>query len=649
MGLRIASLCSGYSGLDAAMSQVLGGEVAWMSDIGAGPSAVLAHRFPGVPNVGDMARLDWASLPPVDVMGGGIPCQPFSAAGKRKGTADERHLWPYMAAGIAVMRPALVIVENVHGLVGRGLVVILADLAGMGYDAVWTVVAASDAGAPHRRKRLFVLAVRDGLPARDGLPVAVLDGQGWVTPGEGLFGPVPFAGRVPDHGVMTAGRIHRRADPVAGSMARMLLPSPAAHDSENTPENHLRKKPGRRQVTSLQVIADHGLLETGGMLPTPQVADVTGGHKHRSGSRSSERLLPGAAEDLAGEPRGMLPTPTVLDAKDNPPPQSGANTTQWEGVNSIGAMARRGMLGGEILRTPTAQLAVNGGSQHPDKRKAGGHGPTLADEIEHEIPGGGCRQPTPAARDFRSGKSNIMDRNARPLNEVIEHLPTPQAHDAAGPKTPQQITAMRAQGHGVANLNETVRTLPTPQSSDFKGSGATQGRDRDGRPRTPGDADLPEAVEYLPSPSSASAPDDDEGDLEAVAVAIAGRRRKDRAGHGQLILPGTALAPPPRLVPLSLTAEAWGKYAPGVARWEAVLGRLAPPPTQPGRDGKPRLSPLAVEWMMGLPAGWVCDVPGLSRSQMLSLLGNGVVPLQGVLALLLLTEAAGIRRQEAAA
>jgi hypothetical protein len=72
-----------------------------------------------------------------------------------------------------------------------------------------------------------------------------------------------------------------------------------------------------------------------------------------------------------------------------------------------------------LLKTPTTQLAVNGGSQHPEKRKRGGHGPTLADEVEHLLP-------TPAARDFRSGKSNIMDRNSRPLNEVVVNLlPTP--------------------------------------------------------------------------------------------------------------------------------------------------------------------------------------------------------------------------------
>nr|WP_258396154.1 hypothetical protein [Streptomyces sp. Amel2xB2] len=80
---------------------------------------------------------------------------------------------------------------------------------------------------------------------------------------------------------------------------------------------------------------------------------------------------------------------------------------------------------GPLLKTPTAQLAVNGGSQHPDKRKQGGHGPTLADEVEHLLP-------TPAARDWKSGESNLMDRNSRPLNEVVVNLlPTPRASDGS--------------------------------------------------------------------------------------------------------------------------------------------------------------------------------------------------------------------------
>jgi DNA (cytosine-5)-methyltransferase 1 len=79
--------------------------------------------------------------------------------------------------------------------------------------------------------------------------------------------------------------------------------------------------------------------------------------------------------------------------------------------------------------------------------------------------------------------------------------------------------------------------------------------------------------------------------------------------------------------------ERFGQYAPAIARWEAILGRPAPAPTEPtGRDGAHRLSPRFVEFLMGLDDGWVTDV-GLTRNEQLKALGNGVVPQQAVAAL----------------
>ena len=78
--------------------------------------------------------------------------------------------------------------------------------------------------------------------------------------------------------------------------------------------------------------------------------------------------------------------------------------------------------------------------------------------------------------------------------------------------------------------------------------------------------------------------------------------------------------------------QTWGAYAPAIARWEHVLGRPAPGPTEPGSKGQPRLSPRFVEWMMGLPDGWVTDVPGVGRNDQLEALGNGVVPQQAAAA-----------------
>lgn len=78
---------------------------------------------------------------------------------------------------------------------------------------------------------------------------------------------------------------------------------------------------------------------------------------------------------------------------------------------------------------------------------------------------------------------------------------------------------------------------------------------------------------------------------------------------------------------------AWGPYEPAIRRWEHHTGRLAPPPTEPGPKSGQRLSPRFVEWMMGLPAGWVTDVPGNTRNDQLRMLGNGVVPQQAAAAL----------------
>lgn len=127
----------------------------------------------------------------------------------------------------------------------------------------------------------------------------------------------------------------------------------------------------------------------------------------------------------------------------------------------------------DLLVTPTAQLAINGGSQPPDKRRAGGHGPTLADQVEH--------------------------------------------------------------------LSVT--------------------------PLMPG------------------------------------------------ILPGV----------MTIEGKGWGKYQAAVDRWAAIFGDY-PAPVEPGRGGKPRLAARFPEWMMGLPAGWVTDVPGLTRTDHLKLIGNGVFP-----------------------
>ena len=104
--------------------------------------------------------------------------------------------------------------------------------------------------------------------------------------------------------------------------------------------------------------------------------------------------------------------------------------------------------------------------------------------------------------------------------------------------------------------------------------------------------------------------------------------------HSSNRSPSPGAATRPTLHAITDLLPDWGRYAAAIERHEVAFGRPAPSPTEPSpRTGKPRLSPRFVEWMMGLPDGWVTDVPGLTRGQQLRALGNGVVPAQAYAAL----------------
>jgi DNA (cytosine-5)-methyltransferase 1 len=161
--LRIGSLCSGYGGLDLAVTAVLDAGLAWCAETDPHASAVLAARWPGVPNLGDITAVDWAAVPPVDLITAGWPCQDISLAGQGAGLEGTRSgLWHHITRCLAQLRPPAVYLENVAALRTRGLARVVADLARLGYDAQWATVRACDTGAPHARARLFILAVRPG-------------------------------------------------------------------------------------------------------------------------------------------------------------------------------------------------------------------------------------------------------------------------------------------------------------------------------------------------------------------------------------------------------------------------------------------------------------------------------------------------------
>ena len=140
-----------------AVEAYFGAQTAWVSEIDKYASKVIDARI-NKPNIGDLKIVNWAEIEPVDIITAGYPCQPFSHAGLRKGVLDERHLWPYIKQAISTIRPSIVILENVRGHFKLGFREVLTDLTYIGYDVRWSIVRASDVGAPHRRERLFIVA-----------------------------------------------------------------------------------------------------------------------------------------------------------------------------------------------------------------------------------------------------------------------------------------------------------------------------------------------------------------------------------------------------------------------------------------------------------------------------------------------------------
>ena len=163
MVVRALCLCEGYGGFELGLREH-GIRTVARVERDSYAAAVLVERM-------ETSRLDpapvWDDLTTfdgsawrgrVDLITAGFPCQPFSAAGQRKGVDDDRWLWPAIGRIIRDVGPSLVFLENVPGLVRHGLPHVLADLAALGFDAEWGLLAAADVGAPHRRQRFWLLA-----------------------------------------------------------------------------------------------------------------------------------------------------------------------------------------------------------------------------------------------------------------------------------------------------------------------------------------------------------------------------------------------------------------------------------------------------------------------------------------------------------
>lgn len=776
--VAIISACSGYGGLDEAVKAATGGVVVAHIEYDEAPSKILEHRYPGIPNYGDLTTADWPGI--VDscvpagarlVLTAGYPCQPFSSAGKRRGTDDHRHLWPYLAEAIRQIRPELVVFENVRNHLNLGFDVVLGELAEIGYDVTWTLLRASDVGAPHGRARLFIVGRRKVAAAPDRVPLARIDGEGgWAEPSDGLFGEIPWAGKIPVTGRVVAGGMYPfslpdhldeiavRADAEEDNPFADMLPTPrgaavrtsrkaltasgqwSAPSLEQSLELARGELPreyesweevrGRSAAMEPKLLAtpDAGVFNDGQdvevwkernarerekgyngngggvplamqvrLLPTPEAKLSDSGPDYaraeRDGSGGDDlttTVFRAFINDEDNPDRLLLPTPVVGDTWGSQGPDDPEEWEAWKqeradrgiptGQGMLSTAVRtllpsptasdgerttdsygRGnpTLGGALLPSPTAALASGGQTSRSGDRS----GEMLLSGIA-EAAAGGKLLPTPTCQD---GSNNAgpsqFDRNSLPLNTLVTTLlPTPEASDGSGGRLTTERGGKRPSGskrsvylatavahdivhaqvedeepqtmlHVVADPIEDAEEglLPTPRATDGTKGGPNQRG-------SSGDLMLPSAVTplapvdggLLPSPVSSDAI----GSRNSTCYRGPGAGDNNAGETLTDVMWQAAGAEGPTKgtdAPVYTEITDWGPYAAAVARWAAVVGP-APAPTEPNSKGKQRLAPAFPEWMMGLPSGWVTEVPGISRNEKLKAIGNGVCPQQGYVA-----------------
>ena len=167
MKLKVLDLFSGIGGFSLGLERTGHYETIAFCEIDKYCKLLLQKHWKGVKIYDDVKeitkeRLEADGIESPDIITGGVPCQPFSVAGKQKGTSDDRHLWPEMFRIIKAFKSRFVIVENVRGLINiqDGVVfeTVHTDLESQNYETQTFIIPAAGVGAPHRRDRVWVIA-----------------------------------------------------------------------------------------------------------------------------------------------------------------------------------------------------------------------------------------------------------------------------------------------------------------------------------------------------------------------------------------------------------------------------------------------------------------------------------------------------------
>lgn len=324
----IISLCSGYGGLDRAVSAAFGlpiGAHAEPEKISVKKGklvpnpvlTVLERRFPGVPNLGDIRETDWGLWRGLcKVLCAGFPCQPVSAAGRQLAEDDERWLWPSVHRAALELAPEWIVLENVANIVsiqgGRIWAMILEHLREMGYDVAWGIFGACLVGACHHRHRMF-LAARRGT----GRPAHRWGGKACgLSRGAGL--PTPRA----SHALGQSRDHNNRGEPGLLSVTAMF-PTPTARDWRGRGPTPVAKDaescaPTEFERNSLALRAQ--VLD---FLRTPSARD--GDQRGQGSVEHMERRMESGHTINLGDQLRLLPTPRATDGTNGGPGQRGSS------------------------------------------------------------------------------------------------------------------------------------------------------------------------------------------------------------------------------------------------------------------------------------------------------------------------------------
>ena len=400
----------------------------------------------------------------------------------------------------------------------------------------------------------------------------------WETDQLSIFGPlVAYSETLPRSGMTRDGRLYEHltlAHPTTarGFSSSPSLPTPTASDADKARDNPAQ---ARRNSPPLSAV--------GHLLPTPTVGNATGTNERRGGARGGEMLLPGVA--VAAATGALPPTPAACN------PNDGEGTETWfarrervkaRGINGNGMAMPLG-IAVQTLPTPRTTDA-NGAGAH------GNGGPDLRTAIHKELTNATTETGSPEV--LRDMRGRVLPQTVQrplggsdpiPVTEDMQSELWEQPGSGAG-RLPSVAGAADEEADG-------LREVQGDDEPACASQGQKSGQQQPGQPSR--------AVRELP--------------LDAALDRGSGLSGAAHSGIN------------------------WGRYEAAIRRWESVLRRPAPNPTELNRNGNPRLNPALSEWMMGLPAEHVTNPTiGLSRSEQLKAIGNGVCPQQALAALAIL-------------